>query len=93
MRAECLAYALSADERFGVWGGLSPNERNKRLRDTAGRPATRAQAVKKLRDERIRSLAEDDVNVPAIAAEAGVTERTVHRVLRKHRQATDAVPA
>jgi WhiB family redox-sensing transcriptional regulator len=30
-RAPCLEYALAHDERFGVWGGLSENER-KRLR-------------------------------------------------------------
>jgi WhiB family redox-sensing transcriptional regulator len=30
-RAECLAYALANDERFGVWGGLSEKER-RRLR-------------------------------------------------------------
>src|SRR3954462_1479608 len=23
----CLAYALAADERFGIWGGLQPDER------------------------------------------------------------------
>ncbi len=27
MRAACLEYALSHDERFGVWGGLSEKER------------------------------------------------------------------
>lgn len=27
VRAECLQYALAADERFGVWGGLSETER------------------------------------------------------------------
>ncbi|PRH79153.1 transcriptional regulator [Streptomyces solincola] len=26
-RAACLAYALANDERFGVWGGLSEQER------------------------------------------------------------------
>ena len=31
VRAECLDYALAADERFGVWGGLSERER-RRLR-------------------------------------------------------------
>jgi Transcription factor WhiB len=29
VRAECLAYALERDERFGVWGGLSERERRK----------------------------------------------------------------
>lgn len=27
VRAECLAYALARNERFGVWGGLSERER------------------------------------------------------------------
>jgi WhiB family redox-sensing transcriptional regulator len=31
VRAECLAYALEYDERFGVWGGTSERER-RRLR-------------------------------------------------------------
>jgi hypothetical protein len=26
-RAACLAYALAADERFGLWGGATPEER------------------------------------------------------------------
>jgi len=25
--AECLAYALEHDERYGIWGGTSPSER------------------------------------------------------------------
>ncbi len=28
VRAECLEYALSNDERFGIWGGLSERERS-----------------------------------------------------------------
>lgn len=28
VRAECLAYALAAGERHGVWGGLLPTERH-----------------------------------------------------------------
>lgn len=31
VRSECLEYALSNDERFGIWGGLSERER-RRLR-------------------------------------------------------------
>lgn len=27
VRRQCLAFALENDERFGVWGGLSVNER------------------------------------------------------------------
>lgn len=29
VRAECLEYALSNDERFGIWGGLSERERRR----------------------------------------------------------------
>jgi WhiB family redox-sensing transcriptional regulator len=35
VRAECLAYALAHDERFGIWGGLSERER-RRLKRMAG---------------------------------------------------------
>ena len=31
VRAECLEFALTNDERFGIWGGLSERER-RRLR-------------------------------------------------------------
>jgi WhiB family redox-sensing transcriptional regulator len=32
MRAACLDYALRHDERFGVWGGLSEQERLRLVR-------------------------------------------------------------
>jgi len=35
VRSECLEYALSNDERFGIWGGLSERERRK-LKRRAG---------------------------------------------------------
>ena len=28
VRGQCLAYAVTADERFGIWGGLDPHERH-----------------------------------------------------------------
>jgi hypothetical protein len=34
-RSPCLAYALAADERFGVWGGLLPDERREMRRQAA----------------------------------------------------------
>ena len=27
VREPCLEFALAADERFGIWGGLNPDER------------------------------------------------------------------
>lgn len=35
-REECLAWALAHDERYGVWGGLSPEERERRQPMKAG---------------------------------------------------------
>lgn len=35
VRAECLSFALTNDERFGIWGGLSERER-RRLKRCAG---------------------------------------------------------
>ncbi len=29
VKSECLEYALSHDERFGIWGGMSERERRK----------------------------------------------------------------
>ena len=41
VRDECLAYAITADEPFGIWGGLDPHERENlrrqiRRRDPSG---------------------------------------------------------
>ena len=37
VRAECLDYALKTDQRFGIWGGLSEQQRRRLKRE---RPAT-----------------------------------------------------
>jgi hypothetical protein len=38
VRATCLEYALTTDERYGVWGGMSERERTAwRLQRNAGR--------------------------------------------------------
>lgn len=41
VRAECLAYALRHDERFGVWGGLSERERRRLKRQSPPVPQLR----------------------------------------------------
>lgn len=33
VRAECLEFALTHDERFGIWGGLSERERRRAKRE------------------------------------------------------------
>jgi WhiB family redox-sensing transcriptional regulator len=35
VRAECLEYALTNGERFGIWGGLSERERRRLQRDVS----------------------------------------------------------
>ncbi|MEX2549141.1 MAG: WhiB family transcriptional regulator [Nitriliruptoraceae bacterium] len=35
VRSECLDHALSSDERFGIWGGLSERERRRAKRLSA----------------------------------------------------------
>ena len=35
VRAECLEFALENDERFGIFGGLSPRERRRLKRERA----------------------------------------------------------
>lgn len=47
VRAECLDYAIQADERHGIWGGLDPGERRnlrRRVRRHSS-PCARAGAV------------------------------------------------
>lgn len=38
VRDECLAYALASRQRFGVWGGLSAQERRKLDSESNQRP-------------------------------------------------------
>lgn len=38
VRVQCLEYALETHEAFGVWGGLSPQQRERLLRER-DRPA------------------------------------------------------
>lgn len=45
VRVECLDWALTAGERFGIWGGLSERERRRIKRADAGRPAVLAAAA------------------------------------------------
>lgn len=42
VQAECLAYALARDERFGVWGGTSERERRQLRRRAAAAAAEAA---------------------------------------------------
>lgn len=35
VRPECLSYAVAAGERYGIWGGLNPQERRAHVRSRA----------------------------------------------------------
>lgn len=85
--SQCLAYALAGDERFGVWGGMTPGERNRVKKNLPAehRPGSRAHTRKHKRDEIIVAMAKDQVEISTIATEIGVTGRTVLRVLADHR--------
>ena len=72
VRAECLAYALANDERYGVWGGQSERARRK-LRTRQARPVDP-------RAEWIRALAATGRSNTEIAALLGCSDRTVGRI-------------
>ena len=56
VRGQCLAYAVTADEPFGIWGGLDPRQRHtlRRRLQRRGRPASSAAGP--LRDPGTRRL-------------------------------------
>jgi predicted Fe-S protein YdhL (DUF1289 family) len=45
VRAECLAYALANDERFGIWGCLSERERHRLARQEPASTMQRSEAA------------------------------------------------
>jgi WhiB family redox-sensing transcriptional regulator len=91
VRAECLAYALDSGEEFGVWGGMTAEQRRDLLRD---RPRTPIPAPRRRPDpsplagrsgkgRRVRAVAIQQLikGVPraAVVREFGVHPRTVER--------------
>lgn len=80
---DCLQFALDHDERFGVWGGLSEQERL-RLTRAQGRQ-TRAQARRSDRDARIRDLTAAGFTPGQVADQLGIG---VHIVWHTNRGTT-----
>lgn len=93
VRAQCLDYALSADERFGIWGGLSTAERDRLIKTSPVEHRSAAQAQKQERDTLIVAMAGRGFDPRTIADMAEVTDRTVYRVLARHKEREDAVSA
>ncbi|MFN2347155.1 MAG: WhiB family transcriptional regulator [Dermatophilaceae bacterium] len=54
VRMACLGYALEANERFGVWGGLNAAERRRMKRDVRYRHKLREEAARQVEEERER---------------------------------------
>lgn len=83
VRADCLDYALTNGERFGVWGGTSERER-KRMRvgrgAIPGRPVDRYTAARR---RQVRQMALEGLRASDIARDLGLSRRTVHRYLEE----------
>jgi hypothetical protein len=85
VRVECLEYALDGGEAFGIWGGTSERER-RRIRRRRGLTDMRrvpAAIVDAEHEKRTRALwlRQQGWRPREIAAELGVTDRTIHRWL------------
>lgn len=84
VQKQCLAYALAAGERYGVWGGLTHKEL-RALRE--GEPPRQKTSVSRLeRDERDRQVITMTVagnNPIQIADRLGISTRTVSRILKR----------
>jgi WhiB family redox-sensing transcriptional regulator len=80
---DCLEFAVLAGVRDGIWGGKAPDE----LRKIRKRRGLSQPAAPRVPVEQIRALSGRGWLAPGIAALVGCTERSVHRVLKAHREA------
>lgn len=80
VRAECLAYALAADERTGVWGGVDETRRARRARESAA-PVSQLRALRLARGLKLGEL----------AAAVGISYPYLSNIERGRRPLTDAV--
>lgn len=80
VRSECLSHALDNGENFGIWGGLSPKERQL-LRP--GAISDQEPIERRRRDDAVLELRKRGRNAPSIASTTGLNERTVYRIISK----------
>lgn len=86
---QCRQAALTGGEEFGIWGGTNQRER-RRARPTTTTSTPTFLPARAERDRLVLRRYRDGVSTKTIAVEIGMTERTVHRVIAKHRQAPAA---
>ena len=80
-REACLQFALDNDERHGIWGGLTPRQRDELHRSRRRGDRTPSEERRRAMAEAVRMRARD-TPVGEIAAHLKVTKRTVHRLLK-----------
>ncbi|MTD58756.1 transcription factor WhiB [Amycolatopsis sp. RM579] len=76
VRPNCLAYAIAHDERHGIWGGLTPQERRRHKAKTGPRR----------QDAEIGRLTRAGKSAREIACALAVTPRTVVRARARLRR-------
>lgn len=88
VREQCLQWAMATNQRHGVWGGLTARERSNLARSEDSHVTTR----KTEREDTILQLHTASVPPPEIAKRFEITERSVHRIVKKarHRQQLSA---
>jgi len=96
VRAECLDYALAVDDRFGMWGGLSPQEREKVRKQRGIKRIGEDSAVNRhtiRRDDalltRYEALIERHGTSLDLAAELGITVGALNKRMERARRRRD----
>ncbi|MFF1916172.1 WhiB family transcriptional regulator [Streptomyces sp. NPDC058239] len=89
VRQECLDWAVDTRQSFGVWGGLAEDERQDLYEASFHWQFDRCIARQELIEQRVA----DRVTQVAIAAELGVSRRTVRKALDYFRFERDALDA
>ena len=82
VREQCLQWAMAANQRHGVWGGLTARERS----SLAGGGDSHVTARNTEREDTIFQLHTASVPPTEIAQRFEITERSVHRIVKKARQ-------
>lgn len=77
---ECLSHALEHGEKFGIWGGLSPKERQLMSPGEVPGPGL---VTRRLRDKSVMELRKHGRSATSIARTTGLNERTVHRIINR----------